>query len=428
MKEVTSFLESIKGFKSVPKEGREEYRNFFFRSDLAQSRMVLIILTVAIAIFGLSDYPILGLSTIFVVVEALRLLVIVYSVLTISRLNRSSNYRSYDRTLFIYLLVFIVFSLFVNATRPQGFAIQAIIVGISVFAFYLALPTKFLNQAVLSTINTIGELALMFAAMQFAQVPETLAVLLSLIFANLIAGVASWQFNYYRWLVFKDLNERKKNERFVVIGQTAGMVGHDIRNPLQSITGDLYLIEEALKENPSCTSEDIAESINAISENIGYINKIISDLQDYTRTLNLNVTVVKLKDLFVDRVSHLSKNIVTQVIVNDELSIKTDATYLRRIVNNLVINAVQAMPQGGKLTLQAIAQGGRVLIKVKDTGVGIAEEIKPNLFKPMFTTKAKGQGLGLAVVKRLVEALHGTITFESHVGKGTTFTINLPLS
>ncbi len=97
-------------------------------------------------------------------------------------------------------------------------------------------------------------------------------------------------------------------------------------------------------------------------------------------------------------------------------------------MTNLVINAVQAMPNGGKITISAVVEAGRVLISVADTGVGIPEEIKPNLFKPMFTTKAKGQGLGLAVVKRLVEALNGSISFESEVGKGSKFTVSLPLT
>ena len=97
-------------------------------------------------------------------------------------------------------------------------------------------------------------------------------------------------------------------------------------------------------------------------------------------------------------------------------------------MTNLVINAVQAMPNGGKITVKATVEAGKVLISVADTGVGIPEEIKPNLFKPMFTTKAKGQGLGLAVVKRLVEALNGSISFESEVGKGSKFTVSLPLT
>jgi signal transduction histidine kinase len=85
------------------------------------------------------------------------------------------------------------------------------------------------------------------------------------------------------------------------------------------------------------------------------------------------------------------------------------------------------MPQGGDLTIEAKKQDNKVMFSVNDTGVGITEEAKPNLFKPLFTTKSKGQGLGLAVVKRLVEALGGTIYFESQVGKGTKFTIELPM-
>lgn len=84
------------------------------------------------------------------------------------------------------------------------------------------------------------------------------------------------------------------------------------------------------------------------------------------------------------------------------------------------------MPTGGKLTLSGYRKDNNVLIIVEDTGIGIPEDIKPKLFSPMLTTKAKGQGLGLAVVKRLVEALKGNIEFESQVGKGTKFSITLP--
>jgi signal transduction histidine kinase len=205
------------------------------------------------------------------------------------------------------------------------------------------------------------------------------------------------------------------------------MVGHDIRNPLQAIMSDLYLIEAELKNNPQCASEDIAESINSINENIAYINKIISDLQDYTRTLTLNPTDVKLRALFSNVIATVPPTIDTQLNLHEDLTIKTDATYLKRIMTNLVINAVQAMPNGGKITISTVVEAGKVLISVADTGVGIPEVIKPNLFKPMFTTKAKVQGLGLAVVKRLVEALNGSISFESEVGRGSKFTDSLPL-
>ena len=107
--------------------------------------------------------------------------------------------------------------------------------------------------------------------------------------------------------------------------------------------------------------------------------------------------------------------------------IQTDPTLIRRALANLVNNAIQAMPDGGTLELTAQKMEHEVAISVTDTGKGIPEEVKSKLFTPLVTTKAKGQGLGLAVVKRLVEALGGSITFDSELGKGTKFTITLPL-
>jgi signal transduction histidine kinase len=102
--------------------------------------------------------------------------------------------------------------------------------------------------------------------------------------------------------------------------------------------------------------------------------------------------------------------------------------FIRRVLTNLVYNAIQAMPNGGTLQITVYQKENQAVITVSDSGKGIPDEIKPKIFSPLFTTKAKGQGLGLAVVKRLVEALGGQITFESQLGKGTTFTINLPIT
>ena len=113
-------------------------------------------------------------------------------------------------------------------------------------------------------------------------------------------------------------------------------------------------------------------------------------------------------------------------IEKDANKINADPAILRRIMGNLVTNAVQAMPEGGKLTINAFKEADEFVITVEDTGVGIPSDIKPKLFTPLFTTKSKGQGFGLAVVKRMTEALGGSVSFESEQGKGTKFIIRLP--
>ena len=121
------------------------------------------------------------------------------------------------------------------------------------------------------------------------------------------------------------------------------------------------------------------------------------------------------------------ENINAKYVVEDEVKkFVTDPTLLKRILSNLINNAVQAMPNGGALEIQARRESGEVVITVKDTGVGISEEYKDILFTPLFTTKAKGQGFGLAVIKRMTDVLGGKVTFESEEGKGTKFSVRLP--
>jgi PAS domain S-box-containing protein len=219
-------------------------------------------------------------------------------------------------------------------------------------------------------------------------------------------------------------------ERLAAIGQTAGMVGHDIRNPLQAITSDMYLISEEVNTMKDGESKQaIMESIASVNQNLAYINKIVSDLQDYTRPLKPNIQDANLTELIEGALLTISvpEDIeVTTDIKQTPIPIKTDISYMRRILTNLVTNAVQAMQENGKLTVKAAAENGVVTISVQDTGMGISEEVRGKMFTPLFTTKSKGQGLGLAVVKRLVDALNGTVKFESEEGKGTKFIVELP--
>ncbi len=220
----------------------------------------------------------------------------------------------------------------------------------------------------------------------------------------------------------------REAERLVAIGQTAGMVGHDIRNPLQSILGDIYLVQNdvaSLPESPE--KESLKESLDSIQKNINYINKIVVDLQDFGKFLSPTFEVVDLKDMFEQLNRNLPKNIDVNVFVDDDARMLiTDVTFIQRILSNLISNAVQAMAKGGKLSVTACKNSECTFIFIKDTGEGIPLDVRDKLFTPLFTTKSKGQGLGLAVVKRMVEALDGSITFESEVGKGATFIVSLP--
>jgi signal transduction histidine kinase/PAS domain-containing protein len=224
----------------------------------------------------------------------------------------------------------------------------------------------------------------------------------------------------------------KDSERMAAIGQTAGMVGHDIRNPLQSIIGEVYLANSELATLPASEEKsNIKESLEMIQRNTEYMNKIVLDLQDFAKPLNPCAEETNIEQVIQELLAGnmISENIQTEAKIEEDVRIvPADSAYMKRILGNLVSNAVQAMPEGGKLTVQAHKKANNVVITVKDTGVGVSEEAKDKLFKPLFTTKSKGQGFGLAVVKRLTEALGGTVTFESQKGKGTTFIICLPVN
>ncbi|NLF88974.1 PAS domain-containing protein [Candidatus Bathyarchaeota archaeon] len=225
-------------------------------------------------------------------------------------------------------------------------------------------------------------------------------------------------------------NQLKDKERLAAIGQTASMVGHDIRNPLQSIVSELYLAREELEGLPEGAARNaLKDSVQMIEEQTFYINKIVADLQDFTKPLTPKPQPIELASTIKE--SLLSIVIPQSTAVNldlrDKIKIYSDPLYLKRILVNLVSNALQAMPNGGKLTIRTDYTDEHVSIAVKDTGPGIPDDVKPNIFQPLFTTKAKGQGLGLAVVKRLTEALKGTATFESQPGDGTSFIVKVPL-
>ncbi|MBN1244189.1 PAS domain S-box protein [Candidatus Bathyarchaeota archaeon] len=232
-------------------------------------------------------------------------------------------------------------------------------------------------------------------------------------------------------LVDEEANKLKDAERLAAIGETAGMVGHDIRNPLQTITSSVYLAKEEVKSLPeSVKKEDLTESLAAIEDQVAYINKIVSDLQDFVKPLNPKIEDADLHKLVKDAFLSIAipENVKVLISIEDDLPrLVVDRYLIKRVLINLITNAIQAMPDGGTVTIKATHENGMALISVEDTGLGIPEENRNKIFKPLFTTKSKGQGFGLSVCKRLVEAHNGgSIAFESEAGKGSKFTVKVP--
>jgi signal transduction histidine kinase len=218
-------------------------------------------------------------------------------------------------------------------------------------------------------------------------------------------------------------------QRLAAIGEAAAMVGHDLRNPLQVITYALYFVEKTLQ---SSSSNVFKETCGTIKEQVKYMNKIVSDLQDYARPLTPKLVETNLPELINETLSTLTipNTVQVSLVIADDvdpLKLMTDALMMKRVFINLITNALQAMPKGGQLTISVTTKEETAVISIQDTGVGIPEEQMSKLFQPLFTTKAKGQGLGLTVCKRLIEANDGQITFTSKLGVGSTFTVTLPL-
>ena len=145
-------------------------------------------------------------------------------------------------------------------------------------------------------------------------------------------------------------------------------------------------------------------------------DKIVSDLQTFVKPVDAIKQIVGIRELTISTLAQIDipKNIQVRLDITDELKVETDPQLLKRVLINLITNSIQAMPLRGELTIQSYAsENDSIHIVVKDTGGGIPEEIKSKIFTPLFTTKSKGQGFGLPVCKRVIEAQGGTVTFKA---------------
>jgi signal transduction histidine kinase len=231
----------------------------------------------------------------------------------------------------------------------------------------------------------------------------------------------------------QDITEQKrlqeelvKSEKLAAIGQLASAVGHEIRNPLGVINNSCYFLSKRLKDT---ADETVKKHLKIIERKINSANLIVSDLLDFARKKPPNLEEIALNDIVANALPNISipENIKVITKLDEIPPMLLDREQMARVFQNMILNAIQAMPEGGQLTIQTSKQGDSTEMTFKDTGVGIPEENLPKLFTPLFSTKAKGMGLGLTICKQIVENHGGNITVESKVGEGTTFTVKLPI-
>jgi PAS domain S-box-containing protein len=222
-----------------------------------------------------------------------------------------------------------------------------------------------------------------------------------------------------------------RSEKLAAIGQLAGGVGHELRNPLGAISNAAYYIKGKLLRSSLARKEPrVMEFLNIMDEEIATSNKIINDLLNFARTGKPAVSLASLEAVIDSTLPRLNipENItVTKKLDADLPQVEIDVDQMRQVIVNLITNAAQAMPEGGELTISAHQTKRSLEISITDTGSGIPKELIGKIFDPLFTTKAKGIGLGLAVCKSIIDNHKGSISVSSRVDKGTTFTIKLPL-
>jgi two-component system sporulation sensor kinase A len=212
------------------------------------------------------------------------------------------------------------------------------------------------------------------------------------------------------------------NEKMVTLATVSSMIAHDLKGPLQIISNSLHLI----KLKP----DDQELYLEYIKNAVKQANELIEEMRKKGKETPLQLKNVNLKNIIDESLIQIkvSENVSFETIIKSDKKIRLDKSKFIRVFNNLFKNAVEAMPDGGKITIIVEEKQSDISIEIIDTGLGIPEEKINNLFSPFQSTKAKGMGLGLTFCKKTVEAHGGSISVDSELGKGTTFTIIIPIN
>jgi signal transduction histidine kinase len=217
-----------------------------------------------------------------------------------------------------------------------------------------------------------------------------------------------------------------QSERLATIGRFASQIAHEIRNPLSSITLNLELLNDQLSDHRG----EVSDLIGAALRELDRLNDIVSEYLQFARFPKSNLKRGPVETVIQSVAETFKPPARIRFTIHPAAEIPPvwfDDALLRQVIDNLVRNAVEAIPGEGTIDLETEVMGEFLIIRVRDSGTGIAPEAQQKLFEPFFTTKAHGTGLGLATSQQIVFEHNGHLLVESHPGKGSTFSILLPI-
>jgi len=219
-----------------------------------------------------------------------------------------------------------------------------------------------------------------------------------------------------------------RHEKMAAMGKLASTTGHEIRGPLGVIRNSVEFLSMRLGKE---LDEKVKRHLAILSEEVNIINKIISDILDFARPKQLTFSTIDINSIIKDSIKKaiVPTNIkIVSKFQRDLLPIKADVSQIQRVISNITINAVQAMPKGGTFTVTTKFKKGFEEIEFRDTGAGIKKKDSDKIFEPLFSTKSKGTGLGLTVCQNIVHDHKGKIEVEGEEGKGSVFRVKLPVN
>jgi len=218
-----------------------------------------------------------------------------------------------------------------------------------------------------------------------------------------------------------------EKEKLATMGKLAVIFGPELRNPLAVISNSTYYLGRKLQDK----KENVLKHVNYLKKEVKVMNKLITDLLNFTQMKKMIFKKIDLNFFIHELLADVEvpENITIDLQLDINLhSINGDSILLQQAFNNIIINAIQAMPEGGTLVIITVEKDEFIEITFADTGVGIPKKDLKNIFKPLFSTKVIGIGLGLTLVKNIINRHFGKIVVKSKIGVGSTFIIKLPIN